>query len=1141
MKKFLLVLTLFVSSYGSVLKAQIDTLFWFAAPEVSQGLGDSPIKLYFNTYAQASVVTISLPARIGVPPVIKNIAANTTDSLDLTLLIDSIENRPANTINRAGILIQATKNISAYYMVNAGANKEIFTLKGQKGIGKDFFTPMQEIWNMGATVPASFSSIEIVATQNNTTVLITPRFDVAGHIRNTSFAVILSKGQTYSAQNSAASKDSTLAGSIISSNQPIAVTIYSGAVSNGGCMSTLGDQLTTSAYLGSDYVVNKGTGSSEGVFVLATQNNTTITFDDGTGAISNTISWSETDKFVITQPLTYIHSTKPIYVWHATSLGCKISAAQVPAIYCQGTYSVSFNRATNDSFAVSLYTRNGFQNGFQINGNAALIPGSAFNPVPGTGGTILSAKIYFTPVQVPAGVNQIITNGGDIFGCAIHNGSSTAGGGFGYVSQFEAYPTINAGPATATVCSNSTLPLNATIGGGNVLGTWSTNGFGTFASGTSALTNTYVPSALDTLIHPILLVLTTNGPCTQLKDTIVLTVNPQPLVNAGADQIVCANNAFVQLGGSVTLGASTGIWTSSGAGSFSPSNTNMGAVYTATAADTAAGQVWMILTSTNNGGCGAVTDSMKVVITNAPGVDAGPATASVCANNAAVTLNGTLYGSATSAKWTSTGTGIFSPSNLTLNATYNPSPADVALGTVTLKLTTTNNGLCNSAEDTLVVTFTAPPLVNAGGNIDACVNGGSFTLSGNVSGATTTGIWSGGAGIFSPSNTTLNASYTPTATEIANGILVLTLTSTNNATCLSANDAVQINFRAKPFANFSSNNSCLNSGTNFTDFSLPSAGSLASWAWKFGDAGVAFTQNPTHNYLSAATFTVQLIVKNTYNCYDTVKKTVTVYPLPAANFGVTRQCSGTYLNLNFHDSTTITPPDTISNWFWDFGGIGNSTQQNPTQYFPGQGTYFITLIVTSNHNCKDTAVQSFALTPRAQAGFYFSIPQGQSTGTSVNFVDTSKYASSWNWTFGDVPPGTSVAQNPTYIYYANGNYIVVQVVKDAYGCTDTARHVVKINNVTNEITELIPNAISPNGDGKNDIWHLEFIQSFYPTATIEVYDRWGVQMFSSTGYAKAWDGTFNGHDLPAASYYYVIDLKDAKHLSPYKGAVLLLR
>ncbi len=1144
MRKFLLVLVFLTLSFNVALKAQTDTLFWFVAPEVSQGLGDRPIMLYFNTYAQASTVTVTLPAHGTIAPIIKNIAANSLDSVDLTSLIDSVENSPANTVNNQGILIQATKNISGYYMVKSGANKEIFTLKGQKGIGKEFFTPFQEIWDMGVTAPVSFSSIEIVATQNNTTILITPR---KGHLQGTSFAITLNKGQTYSAQNTSAFKDSSLAGSIISSNNPIAVTVYSGAVSNGGCKSTMGDQLTNSSYIGSSYVVNQGGANSDGgVFVLATQNNTAITFNDGTNTYSNTINSSETDTFRITQPLTYISSTKPIYVWHVTGYGCMLSAAQVPAIYCSGTYSVAFNRATNDSFAVNLYTRNGFENNFLVNGTGGLIPGAAFNPVPGTSGNIVSARIYFTPAQIASGTQNIISNTGDIFGCAIHNGSSTSGAGYGYISEFTSHPFIDAGPATATVCSNSNIILNGLIGGGNVQGVWSTNALTTpspFVSGTGALSNSFQPQALDTLIKPLLIILTSVGPCTQLKDTIILTVTPQPMVNAGADQIMCASNPTVTLAGDVTLGANTGIW-SLGTGIFTPNNTILTPVYTASNIDTAAGQVTLVLTSTNNGGCQAVTDTMKITITNAAGVNAGPTTTSVCANNAAVTLTGSLSGSGTSAKWTSSGTGNFTPSNLQLNATYNPSPSDITSGQVALKLTTTNNGQCKVVEDTILVTFTTPPLVNAGVDWDACVNTPTVTLNGNIGGATTTGIWSGGAGTFAPNNTTLNATYNPTPAEIANGLVLLTLTSSNNGTCLSANDAVQINFIAKPFANFSFINTCLSIGSSFTDFSLPSSGSLSSWSWNFGDAVTSTAQSPAHTYTVSSNYTVTLIVKNSFNCYDTVKKSLTIYPLPNANFGITRNCSGSGLNLSFHDSTSITPSDTISSWSWDFGGLGNSTQQNPTKTYPNAPSsifYNVTLIVMSNHNCKDTAHQSFNLSPLAQAGFYYSFNQGQSVGTSVNFVDTSKNAVSWNYDFGDNPPGTSNTQDPIYLYYSNGNYIVTQVVHDAYGCTDTARKVVKINNVTNEITQLIPNAISPNGDGKNDIWHLDFIKSFYPNALIEIFNRWGEKVFSNVGYSTPWDGTFNGHPLPVAAYYYIVTLNDSKYPNPFKGSVLLIR
>lgn len=1144
MGKRLLTLILFFLSLSFGLKSQTDTLFWFVAPDVSQGLGDRPLMLYFNTYSQASTVTVSLPAHTSMAPVTLNISANSLDSLDLTGAIDSIENKPANTVNKQGILIKATANISAYYMVKSASNKEIFTLKGQKGIGTDFFTPFQEMWNKGVTAPVSFSSIDIVATQNNTTVLITPRTKITGHIQNTSFSVVLNKGETYSAQNSATSKDSSLAGSIISSNKPIAVTIYSGAVSNGGCKSTLGDQLTTSSYIGSSYVINQGNGSSEGVFVLATQNNTAVSFNDGTNTYSNTINWSETDTFRITQPLTYINSTKPIYVWHVSGYGCKQSAAQVPAIYCQGSYSVAFNRATNDSFAVNLYTRSGYENSFLVNGATGVILGSSFAPVPGTSGAIVSARIHFTPSQIAAGTHNTISNTGDIFGCAIHNGSSTAGAGYGYISEFTSYPFINAGP-NATICSNSSLPLFGQIGGGNVQGTWTSNGFGTFSNGANALNNVYVASPLDTLIKPVQIILTTVGPCTQLRDTIILTITPQPLVNAGADQIMCASNPTVTLAGDVSLGSTTGAWTSLGGGTFSPSNTLFTPVYTASNADTAAGQVFLVLTSTNNGSCAAVTDTMKITITNAAGVDAGPTSVSVCANNNTITLNGSVSGSGSSTKWTSSGTGNFTPDNLQLNATYNPSPNDVAAGQVTLKLTTTNNGQCKVVSDSILVTFTSPPLVAAGADVDICVNTPSVSLNGTVSGATTSGVWTGGAGTFNPDSATLNAVYVPTAAEIANGLVQLTLTSTNNGTCVSSTDVMQINFRAKPFANFSTGNTCLNNASSFTDFSIPVTGSLASWSWNFGDASaLVTTTNATHTYTSSANYTVTLIVKNTYNCYDTVSKPLSIYPLPAANFGFTRNCGGTGLNLSFHDSTTVASPDTIASWFWDFGGLGTSTQQNPMQAYPNAPTsvlYNVTLITMSNHGCKDTAHQSFNLTPLAEAGFYFSVTSGQNVNTVVNFVDTSKNAVNWTYTFGDNPQGSSTQQDPIYSYSSNGNFIVTQVVHDTYGCSDTARHVVKINNVTDEITQLIPNAISPNGDGKNDTWKLDFITSYYPNAVIEVYNKWGEKVFGSTGYKTPWDGTFNGSPLPVASYFYIVTLNDSKYPKPFKGTVLLLR
>src|SRR5690606_12699935 len=100
----------------------------------------------------------------------------------------------------------------------------------------------------------------------------------------------------------------------------------------------------------------------------------------------------------------------------------------------------------------------------------------------------------------------------------------------------------------------------------------------------------------------------------------------------------------------------------------------------------------------------------------------------------------------------------------------------------------------------MTITITPAPQVNAGANQTLCANNASATLSGVVSGATG-GVWSGGTGSFNPSATALNAIYTPSATEIANGSVILTLTSTGNGLCNAVSDNVQLTFTLPPTAN----------------------------------------------------------------------------------------------------------------------------------------------------------------------------------------------------------------------------------------------------------------------------------------------------------------------------------------------------
>ena len=126
-------------------------------------------------------------------------------------------------------------------------------------------------------------------------------------------------------------------------------------------------------------------------------------------------------------------------------------------------------------------------------------------------------------------------------------------------------PTADAG-ADQTICADGSVTLNGavTIATG---GTWTSNGSGIFSTGPTILNALYTPSDADTTAGVVKFVLTTtgNGNCIAVTDTVELTINPIPIVNAGPDQTVCGSAEFVPLHGSV-LNAGGGAWTTSGAG-----------------------------------------------------------------------------------------------------------------------------------------------------------------------------------------------------------------------------------------------------------------------------------------------------------------------------------------------------------------------------------------------------------------------------------------------------------------------------------------------------------------------------------------------------------------------------------------------
>ena len=1023
-KKYLFITLLFLTFFTNV-KSQIDTSFWFVAPDISQGLGDRPIYLYFNTYSQAATVRVRQPANGAFVPITKVIPANSIDSINLTPFITNIENNTPNAVLNRGLYISSTQKISTLYSIKSTANKEYLSLKGPKALGIDFYVPMQEFWNQSpATSPKSFSSFDIVASQNNTTVLITPKTAIIGHAANATFTVLLQQGQTFSCQDTVRSATTSLAGSIVSANKPIAISIQSSGLNQSGCLSSVSDQITNSTFIGTDYIVNKGTSITEKIFVLATQNNTQITVNDGS-TTTHVSNFGENYIYTATQAITYVTANKPVYVFHVSGYGCRLSGAQLPPFFCAGTFTTSFTRTASDSLALNLFTRTGFEGSFALNGNPSLIPASAFTVVPGSSGNIKSAKIYYSTATIPVGSHNEVTNSGDVFGLGTLNGSSVRGSAYAYHSEFVSYPSINAG-SDFTLCANGTLALNGQIGGGNISGTWSTNGFGTFNGGFTALTNTYTPSQLDTTVKPVKIFLTTSGPCPQQKDTLLLSVKPSPLVNASIDQIVCGNNSAVLLNGNISGASSTGIWASTGTGSFTPNNTALNSTYLPSSADTAAGSVKLFLTSTANGICGLARDTMNVAISKAPTANAGPVSISVCANNPTVALSGTIGGITTTGKWTSNGTGSFSPSNIQLNTGYIPSAADVTAGQVKLYLSSTANGTCLQAKDSITIIFTNAPSVNAGADVYVCKNNLASVLSGTISGPTTTGIWSGGTGTFTPNNSVLNPTYIPTAAEVTSGVVSLSLTSSGNGSCNQVVDQVIIIINNAPVVNAGIDlSSCKNNAA--TALSGVVSGTTTTGIWSNGtgtftpsNTNLNAIYSPSAAELTAGFVNLTLTSTNNANCNqvtDVVQINFT--NAPTANAGV--DLTACKNNVASPLSGVVAGPTTTGIWSGG-GGSFNPSNSVLTATYTANGAEltagFVKLVLTStnNGNCNsvnDTVRITFTPAPLVNAGLNLSFCKNNPASTLSGTVSGGSTTGIWSGGAGTFAPN-SAALNATY-------------------------------------------------------------------------------------------------------------------------------
>jgi len=159
-------------------------------------------------------------------------------------------------------------------------------------------------------------------------------------------------------------------------------------------------------------------------------------------------------------------------------------------------------------------------------------------------------------------------------------------------------------------------------------------------------------------------------------------------------------------------------------------------------------------------------------------------------------------------------------------------------------------------------------------------------------------------------------------------------------------------------------------------------------------------------------------------------------------------------------------------------------------------------------------------------------------GTQIPLVGNTTVAGTVSWTVSPSAPiadtsSLSTTSTPTAI-----NSYTYTLTVNAGGCVGSARTTV---NVVNAGCLVIPNAFTPNGDGINDTWIIQ--SSCYTNLTVDVYDRWGSLMYHSDNYssANAWDGKYQGKNVPDATYYYVVKATSATDSPTKKGSLTILR
>jgi len=242
------------------------------------------------------------------------------------------------------------------------------------------------------------------------------------------------------------------------------------------------------------------------------------------------------------------------------------------------------------------------------------------------------------------------------------------------------------------------------------------------------------------------------------------------------------------------------------------------------------------------------------------------------------------------------------------------------------------------------------------------------------------------------------------------------------------------------------------------DFNNSSQGTALTYNWDFGDGDTSTLENPTHNYITADTFEVKLLITDVIGCVDSAIQSMNFVDF-TADFDYSVLCTDSDFTVSFTD---MSAPSAM-NWLWDLDDGDTSILQNPTHTYDSIVPQTITLVATLDPGCTDTVSKTY-IPPSAQ----FTLDTNYSCESPFQIIftnlSTGTDSLSFQWDLGDST--TSSDTNVTHTYTVpQGTYIdsffVSLVVTNRFGCTDTVRDTITVNKPEAKFTALPPEGCIP--------------------------------------------------------------------------------